>query len=96
VPAPPPLPAGHQCLPAMICDDWSGCALVAAGKVVAADRLKAGAPVTVANVCSTGVTCIAARGIAPAGVTCPLHLVPPVIAPPPYTCAWDGAACKQR
>lgn len=94
-PAPPALAAGQRCLPAMICDDWVGCALVAGDKVVSADRLPAGQPVTIDNACTTGATCIAARAL-PAGVVCAPHTVPPLIAPPPYTCVWDGKICSKR
>ncbi|HEX8112129.1 MAG TPA: hypothetical protein VF516_30560, partial [Kofleriaceae bacterium] len=95
VPVPPPLPAGRQCLPAMICNDWAGCALVENSKVVSADRLVAGEPVSIGNGCTTGATCIAARAV-PKGVTCPVDTIPPRIDPPLYTCAWDGTACVKR
>jgi hypothetical protein len=94
-PLPPPVPAGHQCLPAMICNDWVGCALVAADKVVSADRLPAGQPVTIDNACTDGKRCVAARAL-PAGVACQPDKIPPRIAPPPYTCVWDGKACERR
>lgn len=89
------LPAGQQCLPAMICDAWSGCAIVAGGKVIAAERLPAGEPVRVENACSNGVTCTAAKAT-PAGTPCPPRGIPPVIEPPSYTCVWDGAACRSQ
>jgi hypothetical protein len=95
VPMPPPLPEGHQCLPAVICTDWVGCALVAADKVVSADRLAPGQAVTIANECSGGKHCVAARAL-PAGVECPPSEIPAVIDPPPYTCVYDGKTCGKR
>jgi len=89
------LPADQQCLPAMICDAWSGCALIAGNQVVAADQLRAGEPVRVENGCTTGATCIAAKAT-PAGTQCPLRGIPPKIDPPPYACAWDGTACRRQ
>ena len=86
---------GQQCVPAMICDAWSGCALVAGGKVVAAERLPAGEPVRIENACSNGVTCTAAKAT-PAGTPCPPRGIPPVIEPPTYTCVWDGIACRSQ
>jgi hypothetical protein len=78
----------------MVCDDWVGCALVAGDKVVSADKLPAGQPVIIDDPCGTP-TCTAVRAM-PAGVVCQPHTVPPLIAPPPYTCAWDGAACVKK
>jgi hypothetical protein len=92
---PMPPPAGHQCLPAVICTDWVGCALVAAGKVVSADRLAAGQAVTIADECSGGKHCVAARAL-PAGVECPPDETPAVIDPPLYSCVYDGATCAKR
>lgn len=94
-PMPPPVPAGHQCLPAVVCTDWVGCALVAGGKVVSADRLATGEAVTIANECSGGNRCVAARAL-PAGVQCPPDEIPSVIDPPPYTCVFDGSTCAKR
>jgi hypothetical protein len=94
-PLPPPVPAGHQCLPAMICNDWVGCALVAADKVVSADKLAAGEPVKIGNECSGGKHCVAARAL-PAGVQCPPSEIPAVIDPPPYTCVYDGKSCSKK
>jgi hypothetical protein len=89
------LPSGQQCLPAMICDAWSGCALIAGNKVVAADQLPAGEPVRVENGCTTGATCTAAKAT-PAGTQCPLRGIPPKIDPPTYACTWDGTACRSQ
>jgi hypothetical protein len=89
------LPAGQQCLLAMICDAWSGCALVENGKVVSADRLSPGEPVSIANGCTNGATCLAAKAV-PKGATCPVYSIPPVIGPPRYSCAFDGSTCRQR
>jgi hypothetical protein len=57
------LSADQQCLSASVCDQWSGCALVAKAPqfwtVIAADRFAPGDPVDVTNVCTSGDTCIA-------------------------------------
>lgn len=89
------LPSGQQCLPAMICDAWSGCALIAGNKVVAADQLPTGEPVRVENGCTTGATCTAAKAT-PAGTQCPLRGIPPKIDQPTYTCTWNGTACRSQ
>ncbi len=90
------LPPDQRCLPLNVCDQWSGCALVAKAPrfwtVIAADRFAPGDLVDVTNVCTSGDTCIAVRGV-PKGVQCPPWTLPPYIAPPPYRCAWDGKAC---
>jgi len=97
--ATPAAPSGdRQCLPLMICTAWAGCALVARDAqsqwtVVAADRVKPGEPVRVENACNTGGTCIAAKAL-PRDAPCPPVEVPPLIAPPGYTCATDGATCR--
>jgi hypothetical protein len=89
-------PADPQCLPLNVCDQWSGCALVARAAtgwtVIAADRFAPGDPVDVTNVCTSGASCTAVRGI-PKGVTCPDWSTPPYIAPPGYRCVWDGKTC---
>jgi hypothetical protein len=92
-------PAEQRCLPATICDQWAGCALVVKDPhghwtVVAADRLKPGEPVRVENACTTGVSCPAAKA-APRDVTCPPIAVPPVISPPDYACVLDHASCRR-
>jgi hypothetical protein len=89
-----------QCLPLMICTEWAGCALIARDAasqwtVVAADRVKPGEPVRVENACNTGGTCTAAKA-SPRDVQCPPIEVPPLIAPPGYTCAMDGATCRAK
>jgi len=91
-------PGDPQCLPLSVCDQWSGCALVARAAtgwtVVTADRFAPGDPVEVTSVCTSGATCPAVRGI-PAGVRCPDWSTPPYIAPPGYRCAWDGKICHR-
>lgn len=93
------LPADQQCLPLDVCDKWSGCALVAkAGtrwRVITADGFASGDLVDVTNVCTSGDTCTAVKG-APKGVQCPAWTTPIYIAPPSYTCAWNGSVCAQR
>jgi hypothetical protein len=90
----------RQCLPLMICTEWAGCALVARDAqsrwtVISADRVKPGEPVRVENACNTGGTCTAAKA-SPRDVQCPPIEVPPLIAPPSYTCAMDGATCRAK
>jgi hypothetical protein len=106
VPAAPADPAGpaaaasadSQCLPLNVCDQWSGCALIArtttGWTVIAADRFAPGDPVDVTSVCTSGASCTAVRGI-PSGVRCPDWSTPPYIAPPSYRCAWDGKTCHR-
>jgi hypothetical protein len=93
-------PAGQRCLPAMICDQWAGCALIArdaqgAWSVIAADRLKPGEPVRVENACTTGASCEAAKA-APRDVACPPTETPPIISPPDYACVWERGSCASR
>jgi hypothetical protein len=94
----PAAPSGErQCLPLLICTEWAGCALVARDAqsqwtVVAADRVQPGEPVRVENACNTGGTCTAAKA-SPRDVQCPPIEIPPLIAPPGYTCAMNGASC---
>ena len=91
--------AEHQCLPAMICDEWAGCALVAKDpqgrwSVVVADRLPKGELVRVENGCTTGAMCLTAKAV-PRGVTCAPHTIPPLISPPGYTCVRDASSCRK-
>lgn len=93
-------PRDRLCLPAMICVEWAGCALIApdgAGKgtVISADRLKPGEPVRLENGCNTGASCPAAKAT-PRDVTCPPIEIPPVLAPPGYHCVLDGDHCRKR
>lgn len=97
-PAVAPSPPQRQCLPALVCLAWDGCALVevdAAGKasVVSADHLAPGTPVRIANGCNDGSTCLAASG-APTGTTCPPVEIPPIIGPPPYRCVLADDHCR--
>jgi hypothetical protein len=62
--------------------------------VIAADRFAPGDPADVTNVCTSGDTCIAVRGV-PKGVQCPAWTTPIYIAPPTYRCVWDGASCHR-
>jgi hypothetical protein len=92
-------PAGRLCLPAMVCVEWAGCALIApdgAGKgtVVSADRLKPGEPVRLENGCNNGANCPAAKA-SPRDVVCPPIEIPPVLAPPGYSCVLDGDRCRR-
>jgi hypothetical protein len=79
----------------MICDAWSGCALIGGDKVVAADRLSVGEPVRVENGCTTGVTCTAAKAM-PASTKCPPRGIPLLVEAPRYMCMWDGSACRSQ
>jgi hypothetical protein len=93
-------PRDRLCLPAMICLEWAGCALVAPngtgkGTVISADRLKPGEPVRLDNGCNNGATCPAAKA-APRDVTCPPIEIPPVLGPPSYRCVLDGDRCRER
>lgn len=94
----PALPADQQCIPASICERWSGCALVARGprywKVIASDAFPTDELVEVTNLCSGGHTCIAARGI-PRGAPCPDLTTPILVSPPGYTCVWNGKTCSK-
>lgn len=89
---------GRRCLPAMVCDRWIGCALVASAadrwSVVAADELAAGLPVTVANGCTNGDRCDAAKAMPP-GTVCAPDSTPPLVLPPPYACVGDATVCRR-
>lgn len=94
------LPANQQCLPAMICDEWAGCALVEKNPqghwtvvVAEADRLRPAQVVSVENACTDGNNCQAAKAVPP-GVTCAPHTIPPVIKKPDYACVWEKAICR--
>lgn len=91
-------PEGQRCLPVNVCDQWSGCGLVAPAtkfwKVIAADRFAPGDIVDVTSVCTSGDTCVAIRGI-PKGIQCPAWTTPVYIKPPEYRCAWDGKTCHR-
>jgi len=90
----------HQCLPAMRCDDWVGCAAITGNDqdgwyVRQADQAKPGELVSVDQACTSADTkCTAAR-VHSVGVACPPHGIPPLIQPPPYVCKEDGARCVQ-
>ena len=91
-------PDGQRCLPVNVCDEWSGCGLVAPApkfwKVIAADRFAPGDIVDVTSVCTSGDTCTAIRGI-PKGVQCRPWTTPVYIKPPDYRCVWDGKTCHR-
>lgn len=91
-------PDGQRCLPVNVCDEWSGCGLVAPAprfwKVIAADRFAPGDIVDVTSVCTSGDTCTAIRGI-PKGVQCRPWTTPIYIKPPDYRCVWDGKTCHR-
>lgn len=94
------VPVERQCLPAMLCDAWAGCALVTGNAqdgwfVAEGEQVPRGEPATVKNVCTVGDPCEAAR-VLPPGATCPPWSVPPRIEAPPYTCALEGGKCLSR
>ncbi|MDI1476264.1 hypothetical protein [Polyangium sp. y55x31] len=94
------VPVEQQCLPAMLCDAWAGCALVTGNAqdgwfVAEGEQVPRGELATVKNVCTVGDRCEAAR-VLPPGVVCPPWSVPPRIEAPPYTCALEGGRCRSR
>ena len=89
----------RRCLPSMICDEWTGCALVVGNAqdgwfVEESARATRGDIVSIGNVCTTGgKPCEAAR-VHPASITCPPYSVPPLISPPSFTCGMDAGKCR--
>ncbi len=88
----------YRCLPAMQCDGWYGCAGVMGNKqdgwfAHQADKAKRGEIVSIEQVCTkTDTKCEAAR-VHSVGIQCPPRTVPPLIEPPPYTCAEKDGRC---
>ncbi|HVK65577.1 MAG TPA: hypothetical protein VM694_13935 [Polyangium sp.] len=94
------VPVEQQCLPAMVCDAWAGCALMTGNAqdgwfVAEGEQVPRGELATVKNVCTVGNRCEAAR-VLPPGVPCPPWSTPPRIEAPPYTCALEGGKCRSR
>ncbi|MDI1442586.1 hypothetical protein [Polyangium sp. 6x1] len=94
------VPVEQQCIPAMVCDAWAGCALVTGNAqdgwfVADGEKVPRGEIATMGNVCTVGDRCEAAR-VLPPGVVCPPWSVPPRIEAPPYTCAMVGGKCRSR
>ncbi|MBI5536781.1 MAG: hypothetical protein HY898_28935 [Deltaproteobacteria bacterium] len=89
----------RRCMPSMICDAWTGCALVVGNDqdgwfVEESARATRGDIVSIGNVCTSGgKPCEAAR-VHPASITCPPHSVPPLISPPSFTCGMDAGECR--
>jgi len=94
------VPVEQQCLPAMICDAWAGCALVTGNAqdgwfVAEGEKVPRGEIAAVGNVCTVGNRCEAAK-VLPPGVVCPPWSVPPRIEAPRYTCGLESGTCRAR
>jgi hypothetical protein len=90
----------QQCLPAMLCDTWKGCAIVTGNAqdgwfVEQGEQVPRGAPAVIGNVCTVRDRCEAAR-VVPEGVSCPPWTVPPRIEAPPYTCVLEDGQCRAK
>ena len=89
-----------RCLPAMVCDEWKGCASVQGDDqngwfADQSDEVSRGDPVLVENGCTTerSKACLAAKLTVP-GVVCAPHTLPPKIAPPTYGCVNEAGTCR--
>ncbi|MDI1435806.1 hypothetical protein [Polyangium sorediatum] len=94
------IPVEQQCLPAMVCDAWAGCALVNGNTqdgwfIAEGEQVPRGEIAMVKNVCTVGNRCDAAI-VLPPGVVCAPWSVPPRIEAPRYTCALEGGKCLSR
>jgi hypothetical protein len=94
------VPVLRQCLPAIACDTWAGCAMVRGNEqdgyfVEESSRVARGEIANVESPCTKGGKCEAAR-IYPPEAVCPPHTEPPRIDPPPYACAVVEGQCKQQ
>jgi hypothetical protein len=91
----------RKCLPAMICDEWAGCALVAGNAqdgwfVQESSRVAVGTLAALEkNVCTAADAgrCEAAR-LYPPDAACPPHTEPPLIAAPPFSCTLESGRCR--
>lgn len=102
------VPVERRCLPAMVCDDWVGCAFATGnrqdGYFTSGATAWSGArrpiptPGTLAdvrNVCTIHEKC---EGVwtAPPKLACPPWTAPPMIGRPTYTCVEEGLRCVAK
>ncbi len=94
------VPVERRCLPAMVCSDWKGCAMVSGNGqdgwfVDEGAQVSRGALAGVRdNVCLVKGPCEGAV-VAEPGVVCPPQTVPALIQPPPYSCVLREGRCDE-
>lgn len=89
----------RRCLPALVCDGWSGCTRARGNGqdgwfVEESDRVGRGEPVGLERVATADGGVTEAFRLGPPGVSCPPHTIPPVLPPPPFACSDVDGQCK--
>lgn len=89
----------QRCLPAVVCDDWAGCAGAIGNDqdgwfVDESARVARGAIAGRERVATADARAVEVLRLFPPGAQCPPHAVPPVFSVPSFACAAEAGKCS--